>query len=76
MNMPDTKTERGSCRFVVQFNEGKPQIVVQRFHDSISVLKNSVLGFNLLSGLTKEQATKVADVLNEHVLELFVTLAQ
>jgi hypothetical protein len=72
--MPDTKTERGGCRFAVQFADGKPQIIVQTFHESISLLTNAVIGFNLLGGITQEQANKVADVLNEHVLDLFVSV--
>jgi hypothetical protein len=74
ITMPDTKTERDSCRFALQFAGGKPQIIVQTFHGTISLLKgNAVLGFNLLAGITQEQAKKVADALNEHVLDLFVS---
>lgn len=29
--MADTKTERGSCRFVVEFVSGRTQIVAQTF---------------------------------------------
>jgi hypothetical protein len=55
--MTETRTERGSCKFIVQQVEGgKQAIVVQTFHDNISPLKHAVLGFNLLSGITSEQA--------------------
>jgi hypothetical protein len=74
--MPDTKTERGTCRFVVQFAGEKPQIIVQTFHGSISILSDALIGFNLLGGITQEQAKKIADVLNEHVLDLFVSVTK
>jgi hypothetical protein len=75
--MNETQTERASCRFLVQKSEGaeKYTIKVQACHDGLSVLKNAVLGFDLLSGVSAEQAKKIADTLNESVLQLFVTMA-
>jgi hypothetical protein len=74
--MTDTQTERGSCRFTVQQVEGgKQAIVVQTFHDSIGPLRHATLGFNLLSGTTSEQAKKMAEMLNEYVLEAFLTIS-
>lgn len=74
--MTETRTERGSCKFIVQQVEGgKQAIVVQTFHDNIVPLKHAVLGFTLLSGITSEQAKKIAETLNEYVLEAFVTLS-
>lgn len=74
--MTETRTERGSCKFAVQQVEGgKQAIVMQTFHDNISALKHAVLGFNLLSGITAEQAKKIAETLNEYVLEAFVTIS-
>jgi len=68
--------ERGSCKFTVQQVEGgKQAIVVQTFHDNISVLRHAELGFNLLSGTTSEQAKKMAEMLNEYVLEAFLTIS-
>jgi 23S rRNA G2069 N7-methylase RlmK/C1962 C5-methylase RlmI len=67
------KTERANCRFVLkQTKDGKPQIVVERYQ-SIAVLKEAVLGFDLLNGTTQEQAKKVLALLNENVLNIFVT---
>jgi hypothetical protein len=74
--MADTKTERGSCRFVVEFVSGRTQIVVQTFHGSISLLCDAVIGFNMLGGISPEQAKKVADMLNEHILDLFVSVTK
>jgi hypothetical protein len=74
--MTETRTQRGSCKFTVQEVEGgKHAIVVQTFHDNIGLLKHAVLGFNLLSGITSEQAKKIAETLNEYVLEAFVTIS-
>jgi len=60
--MPE-KTERSNCRFIVQL-----------YQDTISSLKNSVVGFDLLGGLRPDAARKLADTLNEHILDLFVTV--
>jgi hypothetical protein len=38
-------------------------------------LDNIVFGFDLLRGITVEQAKKIADTLNENVLSIFVTLS-
>ena len=75
--MTEEKTERANCRFVIkQTSDGKPQIIVERYHQSISVLNNTVLGFDLLGGTTLEQAKKMVSVLNENVLNVFVTVKQ
>ena len=75
--MTDEKTERANCRFVIkQTSDGKPQIVIERYHQSISILNNTVLGFDLLGGTTLEQAKKIVSVLNENVLNVFVTFTQ
>jgi hypothetical protein len=51
--MTESKTERGTCRFIAELGEGgKPVLGVQLFHDSVSLLKNAELGFNLLSGVS------------------------
>lgn len=72
--MPE-KTERSNCRFTVQKTpDGKPLLVVQLYQDTIPALKNSTLGFDLLGGLRPEAAQKLADTLNEHVLDAFVTV--
>lgn len=54
--MTQEKTERANCHFVIkQTLDGKPQIIVERYHQTISALNNGVLGFNLLGGTTLEQ---------------------
>jgi hypothetical protein len=75
--MTQEKTERSNCRFVIRdSNDGKPQIHVERYHQTISVLGDAVLGFDLLGGTTLEQAKRVVAVLNESVLDVFVTVKQ
>jgi hypothetical protein len=70
--MEPTVTERSNCRFVVRKNESdKPQIVLELFQ-VISQLKDAKVGYELLGGVTLEQAKKVAAVLNDHVLNIFV----
>jgi len=70
--MPE-KTERSNCRFAVQTNEGKPVLVLQLFQDTIPSLKNAVLGFDMLAGLRPDAVGKIAETLNEHVLNVFLT---
>ena len=49
---------------------------MQTFHGSISLLRDAVIGFNMLGGISPEQAKKVADMLNEHILDLFVSVTK
>jgi hypothetical protein len=73
-DMAETKTERSNCRFTVQLaSDGKPVLVVQLFQDTIPALKQVLFGFDLLGGTRLEDAKKLAEMLNEHVLDLFVT---
>jgi hypothetical protein len=74
--MPDTRIERGTCRFVARNVEGgRPAITLQFFHGTVSILNHAALRFNLLSGFTLEQAKKLADVLNENVLDASVAVS-
>jgi hypothetical protein len=71
--MSDIKADRSNCRFAVQqIEEGKPVLLVQLYQETIPVLKNTTLGFGLLGGMLPEQAKKLAELLNEQVLEVFV----
>ena len=68
---------RSNCRFAItETKNGKPQIIVERYHQTISVLSNNVLGFDLLGGTTLEQAKKIVSLLNENILDVFVTQKQ
>jgi hypothetical protein len=74
--MAEKKTERSNCRFTVQWNDGKPLLVVQLFQDTIPALQGASLGFDMLGGTRVEAAKKLAEMLNEHVLNLFVTTGE
>lgn len=72
--MTQENTERANCHFVIkQTSDGKPQIIVERYHRTISVLNNTMLGFDLLVGTTLEQAKTAVALLNENVLNVFLT---
>jgi hypothetical protein len=72
--MPET-TERSNCRFTVQQTaDGKPLLIVQMYQETIPSLKNTIVGFDLLGGMRPDVAKKIADTLNEHVLDMFVTV--
>jgi hypothetical protein len=72
--MTDKKTDRSNCRFTVQqAADGKPSLVVQLYQDTIPRLKDVSFGFDLLGGTRVEDANKMAEMLNERVLEMFVT---
>ncbi|MGA2980270.1 MAG: hypothetical protein ABSD76_11825 [Terriglobales bacterium] len=71
--MADKKTEHSNCRFTVQQSDGKPFLAVELYHDTIPMLKDVSFGFNLLTGTRVEDAKKIAEMLNERVLDMFVT---
>jgi hypothetical protein len=74
--MAETRTDRASCKFIVQqVEDGKQTIVMQTFHDTIAPLRHAVLGFSLLSGTNSQQAKRIAETLNEFVLEVFVIIS-
>jgi hypothetical protein len=50
------KSERGGCRFVVTTDEGKPQIRLELFHDTVSSLRSTKIEFEVLRGTTAHQA--------------------
>jgi len=71
--MSPTNMQRSNCQFVVQQTpEGNVVLLIQLLHQTIPPLNNSVVGFDLLGGTRVEQAKKVADLLNEYVLGVFV----
>jgi hypothetical protein len=70
------KTERSNCRFIVQGNDAKPLLVVQLFQDTIPALRGASFGFDLLGGTRVEAAKKLAEMLNEHILDIFVTTGE
>jgi hypothetical protein len=74
--MPE-KTERSNCRFSIQQStDGRPVLVINLYQNTISSLRNSVIGFDLLGGLPVAAAQRLADTMNEHILDLFVSSEQ
>jgi len=70
--MPE-KIDRSNCRFSVERSaDGKNILVVSLYQDTIPALKNKTIGFDLLGGLPLAAAQKLADTMNEHVLDLFL----
>src|SRR5439155_26938441 len=68
------KSERGGCRFVVaQTDEGKPVIQLELFHDTVPTLTSSIIGFEVLSGVTVEQARSLVNVMNEKIVGVVIT---
>ncbi len=75
--MAEKKTERSNCRFTVQqASDGKHLLVVQLYQDTIPMLKEALFGFDLLGGTRVENAKKLAEALNERVLDMFVTTGE
>ena len=74
--MPDIRIERGSCRFIAQIGEGGRSIIALQFSPSTgSILDHATLSFNLFGALTLQQAKKLADGLNEQVLDASVAVS-
>ena len=68
------KSERGGCRFVVaQTDEGKPVIKLELFHDTVPTLTSSIIGFEVPSGVTVEQARSLVNVMNEKIVGVVIT---
>jgi hypothetical protein len=75
--MAERKTERSNCRFTVQqASDGKPFLAVQLYQDTIPALREVLFGFDLLGGTRLDEAKKLAEMLNEHVLDMFVTMRE
>jgi len=70
--MPN-KLERGGCRFSVRNAEGKPIIEMELFHDTVSRLADAKLTFEMLSGTTLEETRKLADAMNDRIIDVVVT---
>jgi hypothetical protein len=65
-------TERAPGSFVVvDRGGGKVAIEFHPYHDTVSVLKGRMAGFDLLNGFTKDQARRLTEMLNESVISVF-----
>jgi hypothetical protein len=66
--------ERDSCRFkAVQGADGKFVIRMEMFHQTVALLKNATVDFELLNGTTLDQARKLAESVNDRVTGVLIT---
>ena len=71
------RTERSGCRFAVaKTDEGKPVIKLELFHDTVAHLRSLTVGFEVLGGMTAEQARTMVDSMNEKIVGVIVTPKQ
>ena len=70
-----TKTERAGVGFGIEQEGGSTLIEVRPHHDIIPALKGVRIGFELLNGITAQQAKKILELLNENVIGVLVTTA-
>jgi hypothetical protein len=76
VQMADVRIERGTCRFVAGKRAGgRATITLQFSQEAVSLLNHATLSFNLLSGLTLEQAQEIAETLTENVLDASVEMS-
>jgi hypothetical protein len=68
--------ERGSCRFKpVQEADGKFVLRMEMFHQTLPLLKDATVDFELLNGTTMDQARKLAESVNDRVTGVLITRA-
>ena len=67
------KSERGGCRFIVaQTDKGKPVIKLELFHDTVPKLSSLSIGFEVLSGVSVQEARTLVDAMNEKIVGIIV----
>jgi hypothetical protein len=69
------KVEKAGICFGVGVSGGPVTIEIRPNHDTISALRGIQLSFELLNGITRAQAKKLVDVLNENLVGVVVTTA-
>ena len=73
--MATAKIEKAGVCFGIGRQGGSIVIEVRPHHDTISALRGVQIGFELLNGITVQQAKKILDVLNENVIGAFAITA-
>ena len=73
--MAADKIQKAGVGFGIARQSGPIVVEVRLHHDTISALRGSRLGFELLNGTTPEQAKKFLDLLNENVIGIVVASA-
>jgi hypothetical protein len=72
--MSTTNVERGSCRFkAMQGADGKFVIRMEMFHQTVPLLADATVDFELLNGTTLDQARKLAESVNDRVTGVLIT---
>ena len=68
------KTELSGSRFVVtNTDDGRPLIRLELFHDTVSRLESLTVEFEVLRGVTLEQARTLVNAMNEKIVGVIVT---
>jgi hypothetical protein len=66
--------ERDSCRFkAIQGADGKFVIRMEMFHQTVSLLKDATVDFELLNGTTLTQARNLAESMNDRVTGVLIS---
>jgi hypothetical protein len=66
--------ERGSCRFkAIQGADGKFVVRMEMFHETVPLLKDATVDFELLNGTTLNQARNLAESMNDRVTGVLIT---
>ena len=65
--------EKAGISFSISRPGGPIIIELRLHHDTISALRGVQVGFELLNGISLEQAKKLLEVLNENVIGVLVT---
>ena len=64
--------ERGGCRFILKTNGGETRIEMELFHATVPALADAILSFEMLGGITPEQAKSLADTMNDRIIGVVV----
>ena len=71
--MASANVERGSCRFKAIQADGKSVIRMEMFHQTVPLLADATVDFELLNGTTLDQARKLAESVNDRVTGILIT---
>jgi hypothetical protein len=70
-----TKTERAGVGFSIGRQGGSMVLEIRPHHDIVGALRGVQVSFELLNGISPEQAKSILEVLNENVIGILVTSA-
>ena len=69
------RTEHGKVHFTVkEWADGSPWIVVEQEYQSMPALEKALLGFGLPNRTSLDQAQRIADFLNNNLVNVSLTL--